>query len=677
MKKIALSLKNEPMRILFFVLSLFITLEAKGKPLPREVLALYDSHHPEKKPEYTPLHQKAEVILNHLGLKVRYHDLQEGLPSDESLQEVRAIISWFSVEGIPDSEEYCHWLSSQMQNGKKYLLLGEVGATIDSKAHKKTSSHSLDLIFKNLGIQWDSKRVTRKLETHSLLGFEAPYESHYTLQKVLPQAKNTPFITLEGGVVGGTFNSKGAYVATPFLTTTYEGSEAWVLDPFSFFSKALGIEGSPQFDTTTLLGTRLYYAEIQATGLKTPSQVEPAFSGDVIATSIIETYPLPFTVGLISSENYEDPDTKKLFERLISFSSVEIASQTHSYPLVWAKKRSLFSVPHYSNSDCHCQKDWNTFLEKETVGSIQLLNQKLPENKKITLLLWSGDCHPPVSALVFLHKEQWHNLNGMGSKLDATHPSYCYVTPLGRNIGPLTQIYSSIADMSYYPKGHYDDVIETFKRTEYPQNTHSYPRRMAPLHVSIHFDAGETKECLQSIQRVLDYCTQTNKYPLFASMYCSIVEDFQKGHIKQLSENSWEISDYGECQTLRVDRICYPDLRKSRGILGFKEWEGVTYLHLQKGEKARLVLTDKKPLKPYVESGTSKIDKLKIAASSIHFDTLGLGESAFTFSNLYPNQNYRIYLDQKEAFDIETTPEGKLSFSFSLWGDHHIDCQRL
>ena len=83
-------------KIFIFILIPFLlgSQPANGQQVRRHVLALYDSKAGET-PKENHVHMNAEVILNHLGCVVDYHDLQSGLPDDGSMQKYRGVLTWF------------------------------------------------------------------------------------------------------------------------------------------------------------------------------------------------------------------------------------------------------------------------------------------------------------------------------------------------------------------------------------------------------------------------------------------------------------------------------------------------------------------------------------------------------------------------------------------------------
>ena len=83
--------------------------------------------------------ENAEMVLNHLGCVVRYHDIAKGLPTPEDLAGIRGLITWFTDEQLPGAEAYCRWLLAQLQAGTRLVMLGRKCAT----RHRRAWAYSI------------------------------------------------------------------------------------------------------------------------------------------------------------------------------------------------------------------------------------------------------------------------------------------------------------------------------------------------------------------------------------------------------------------------------------------------------------------------------------------------------------------------------------------------------
>ena len=66
--------------------------------------------------------------LYDLGYGIEYHDIDNGLPSAEKMSGYSGIISWYLTPEIAKASDYITWLSAQMDEGRRVIILGNFGA---------------------------------------------------------------------------------------------------------------------------------------------------------------------------------------------------------------------------------------------------------------------------------------------------------------------------------------------------------------------------------------------------------------------------------------------------------------------------------------------------------------------------------------------------------------------
>jgi hypothetical protein len=96
-----------------------------GHPVQRTILAVYDSHR-YRDVRDTRIHRMFEMPLNHLGLVVRYHDLNAGLPAPESLPDVRGILVWLQSDSMEHPEQFLAWAETAIDAGKRFVVIGDL-----------------------------------------------------------------------------------------------------------------------------------------------------------------------------------------------------------------------------------------------------------------------------------------------------------------------------------------------------------------------------------------------------------------------------------------------------------------------------------------------------------------------------------------------------------------------
>ena len=100
-------------------------------PVARRILGLYDSAN-EQTVRYSALHQLAEMPLNWLGLMLDHVDVRQGLPPVETLgPDVRGAVIWFVANHSPDPRGLIDWGEKFIDSGRKLVIMGESGLTMD------------------------------------------------------------------------------------------------------------------------------------------------------------------------------------------------------------------------------------------------------------------------------------------------------------------------------------------------------------------------------------------------------------------------------------------------------------------------------------------------------------------------------------------------------------------
>ncbi len=117
-------------RVVLAVMALWIWAFAPGSadalPVKRDVVVIFDSER-EPTPTHTQVHMRAEFPLNHLGYRLVYRDIRQGLPDDETMSSAAAVLTWFHYE-IDGFETYFVWLNRMSDRGLKVIILGSLGA---------------------------------------------------------------------------------------------------------------------------------------------------------------------------------------------------------------------------------------------------------------------------------------------------------------------------------------------------------------------------------------------------------------------------------------------------------------------------------------------------------------------------------------------------------------------
>lgn len=331
-------------------------------PIPRQILALFDGSR-EAEPRWTRLHRYAELVLNHMGFHVVYHDIAVNVPPETLGDNYAAVLTWFDA-AVGEPQRYLAWANrvrtlESAAEPIKLVVFGESGLSSAQMMGDQGRA-----FLKRLGVEVRSADHRFGVWGHVahrdpvFVGFERDFT--LTGQDLPIVVASSPdgvshLRVAEAESVGGNATdlvvtaATGGYVHESALLRYDEDAQMslWVLNPFAFFRRVL-VEGLvPIPDTTTLNGRRIFFSNVNGEGwtLPRPSDRpgEPVrLAGGIVLDELIARYPeLPVSVGLVTGDL--DPELGGRFAEMggaiasaaLSLPHVEAASRTRTLPLRW------------------------------------------------------------------------------------------------------------------------------------------------------------------------------------------------------------------------------------------------------------------------------------------------------------------------------------------------------
>jgi len=671
-----------------------------GRPHPRAILALYDSH---ATPDTwrTNTHRMAEMPLNYLGFIVRYHDIQRGLPHPASLEDVRGVLSWFEGDSIPDPEGYVSWLEQLAREGKRFVCIGEP-AMRRSSLGRPTAQPVVDRFWKVMGLRslggWSSVTYDSLIlfQDPSMTGFERPYGGvlppfelivrddpavrvHLELRRGRPPHARTAHLVTTG--------PGGGYAAAGY--THYQGQDPfrqWHLNPFEFFNAAFGAAGAPRLDATTLAGRRMYYSHIDGDGWRNKTEIYPyrtraALSAEVILDEVLKRFPdMPVTVAPIAA----DLDPRLLGSEqalaaaraIFALPHVEAGTHTYSHPLQWeffaaydpAEERRRIGRRDNPRSYWNVGFD----LRQEIAGSAAFINTLLPQGKRVALLQWSGNTRAFGAAIEEARKAGLRNINGGDTRFDADFPSVMWVAPVGRQVGREFQVYSSASNENTYTDlwtQHffgYRYLGQTIDRTE-------SPRRLKPVNLYYHMYSGEKLPALRAVLENLERVRSSEVIPVTAAFFAGVADGFWRARIREVGPGQWAIANREELQTVRFDQAAgrSVDFGRSRGVIGQRMHQGSLYVALDASEPEPVVAlraghSGRAEASPWLVHSRWRVWRVTAAAEEVRFLASGFGAGEMVWRMPSPGR-YRIWR-RGQATDAEAGVDGLLRFTLRAPG---------
>jgi polysaccharide biosynthesis protein PelA len=334
-----------------------------GSDIPRTVLALYGGA-PADKPEWSIIHEFAEMPLNHLGIKLHYHNIADGLPRFATGAEYIGVLSWYkSGTQLEDPTAYLLWAESVVRAGKKFVIMGDPGFRSFPDG-RPVPPALLNRFLEKLGLQYNEEWIAFTYDLSFIVKDPAVVEFEKTYSGIIP-----PFagITHNPAIANAHLlvrqdeqpssdrclvatSRQGGYVADGFAVfnrmTELGQKRQWYLNPFSFFRLVFATDSIPKPDTTTLAGRRLYFSHIDGDGWLNQTLIEtyrqpPTMAARVILEEAIRPFPdLPVTIAPVVAEL--DPEwsgsteSMTVARELFALPQVEIGNHTYSHPFDWS-----------------------------------------------------------------------------------------------------------------------------------------------------------------------------------------------------------------------------------------------------------------------------------------------------------------------------------------------------
>lgn len=710
------------MRLILLIFAFLLIFSTSwAQEVPRTILALYKGENKKVELIFHALHEFFEMPLNHLGLVVKYWDIEDGLPDLSKFPPLRGILTAYYSEEMEAPEAYLDWLKNQMELGVKCLIVGDLGARRD-KTKRSVDLSKINSFLEPFGLK-QSERWIKLDPTVNYLFSDSRYVYFEEINPTVPagiqyvertdKTATIPFIEAEilnERIPIATIGKKGSLILGEYLHKFYPDTELgrWVVNPFYFFREVYDTTTLPKIDVTTLNGRRLYFSHIDGDAWRSISQI-PRYAekkvtcAEVIMKEAISPYPdLPVTVapivGDLDPDWYGNEVYQNLATNFFQMPQVQGGSHTLSHPFEWGyyddpqvveKESKEFdhngvqlisqsTTKHdYGKPRAYFKKPFD--LTQELVGSIDYIQRFMPEGKKARLLQWSGNCVPFEQALEVLSKHNLFNINGGDSRFDKQYPSYSSVCPVGRSLGDYVQIYAVNSNENTYTDNWTSNfhafkyLTMTFEKTE-------TPIRVKGMNIYYHMYSGEHEASLSALLSNLDYVRTQKIIPIEAEYYAEIGKGFYTAKFIQEGEMSWRVEDRGATQTIRFDRASdkWVDFEKSRGVLGATHYQGCLYIALEPDVTAPIVsLKDTTTLAAPPRDNTAyllesrwRIGGLAREAQKFSFEAHGYGPLEMTW--IVPEGGrYEIRTEvdnQPLSKMIDVADDGRLSCHLDLKG---------
>ncbi len=577
----------------------------------RKVTVLFDSTDKDfNRISKTKSHRRLDSYLEYLGYIPEYLDTAYMPLHDIDPAITAGIIVWTN-----DSRFYkpslVNWLINQLGH-TKLLLLGEpptaskllhyFGIGLASTAHPPYSvSHIAPQLKSESVVSWQGQDIYEATLISKQANVLLSLQNHN--KKEIPQITQSQY---------------GAIALNPWIIDVLPNElSRWYIDPLTLLKQGLQLPPIPAADVTTENGQRILINHIDGDGFPSRSHYpHKKRVSELVYEEILKPYAIPITVSVIEGEvgpsglyPKEADELQAIARNIFKLPYVEIASHSYSHPFYWPDKHGHL---HVSEEDTlygyHLAiKNYTLDQTREVAGSINYINNTLaPDNKRVKLMLWTGEAIVSKSSLIAARNAGVVNMNGGNSYTNPITKSLSEIWPIGRHVEEdLYQIYAPIMNENVFTHdwtrqfGGFTHVIDTFKRTD-------TPLRLKPMNIYYHFYSGTYPASLNALKTIYDYALDQQPTLLYLSDYAKRAEDFYNSAIAQDLNGQWLMQSQS-LRTLRIpNALGYP--LPNNSIAGFNTINNDYYTHISKSNPS-FTLSPNKPQKPYLAHANVLIEQ--------------------------------------------------------------------
>jgi len=657
----------------------------------RVVVGLYNSPTEVDDPaSENPLAVLVEGALNWHGIQILMRDVAEGPPPASLVEGVRGVVTWFG-EPAKTPDWVVPWLREQRVRGLRVVHLETLpgqGAAADGGMAPSTAAY-----LQTLGLRWAPKfiagpaRVSTKLLRGEACKLERDprlFTAHVGLRaeaadvrpwvetrdRLEPEDVGTPVLTAPWGGIA----------LHPFVMKVGEGdgSRRWSLDLFAYLYEALGLTDDPVPAPQVAFGRRVFLFHIDGDGFESLSVVESgAYCAKVMRDAIFERYRIPMTIsiivaGLTNTLTPESPtDKMELARTIFAMPHVEVASHGVLHPFAWRKPWGP-GIEQLNNFGYPRLEGFTYSPAEEVRASIAFIDRFLaPKGKPTRVMLWTGDCLPPESAVAAAAEAGCWNLNGGTYRWDASHDSVGFVPGLGRQIGARFQVYAGAANDNEYP-GFFDNNPGAFGHVDTTIERTGKGRILKPANIYAHFYSAERHVRLETLARIVERWAEAEPtIPLFVSQYAAAAHESRAARVLR-TEEGWQLRGWGACRTARLEAPGqYVDFARSRGVVAANRLEGRLFVTLS-GPDADLILRDTPGNQPHVEESDHWLEDVRLSPSGVAFTSRAWRTRGIVLAGFPPSTDLQARAGS-EVLALRSDAEGRVRLALPPEADAAVE----
>ena len=626
----------------------------------RRVLVLYgwdakEAEKPATWPADTMIADLIQTPLEWLGYEADYLDIgKTELPKGVAAKYAGVILDGELNVPLAREADAVRWLVSVKNGGVPILFMG--GIPFESDEARRALAEGFGL----KGTLHPVPRIANATILHadkSVMSAETPVVPRVNdYADIVAPEKSQVLLSLQGRGLDGALvrfdpvflTSWGGMWLEPYVV--FRGSADSSLfygDPYRMLAALFSKQGViPAPDATTRDGRRLFYSHIDGDGFATECDFRGhPLCGELVRDRILKAFPFPVTVSVIEAdmrtfaEGLEDRDRDRIVETarsIFAMPHVQVASHSFSHPYQWDANDPNPGIYDEPNMPLKPAAQYTKIdPEREIRGSVEFINNNLlPKDKRVELMLWSGNCRPGVRALEVCRELGIENMNGGNTIISRLYPGIAGIAPRVMSWGDELQIHAANQNEFMYANGWqgpffggFADVIDTFERTE-------ADRRTKPVNVYYHFYSATSLSSLRALEKIHRWCAEQDLHTVTALQYAHIVKDAWRTKVYEIAPRHWLLANEGDLRTFRLPKyLGRPDLARCKGVSGYIEHQDSVYIHTLGQPVTELLMIDED--KGPVTSDTARL-RLASCTAEIQFSEFDPLKAAFSVRDLRP-----------------------------------------
>ena len=535
-------------------------------------------------------HLYGAMPLEHLGLVPDYRYVGSALPDQPLAGRVAGIVLYPDVSRVPQA--LGAWLRRARDEGVPVAVLGALAPGFLGE----------------LGVKVGQRALAGPLEIHRAPGTPPgeilPIVDALSTVEIDAGPRAQPWLSAVGAdgrqMQGAAITPWGGYALGSFGVFNLPGGNGtrWSIDPIEFFRAALRVSDDPMPELSTRFGRRVLLAHFDGDGwpnacLRPGSPI----AGQVLVREVLEQYRIPtlgsIIVGEVSSDGlYPEVAAQSQYwaRRMYALPWVEAGSHTWSHPFDWVLASryharfptgqgydgvgNYLPLPHYRFSTASNVTGARDYIEKHLC----------PPGKPCDMLLWPGDCNPPVKAVEMAYAAGMANINGGGATITRSAPSLSLVGPMGLPKASWFQVYAACSNEEDYthnwhgPYFGFERAIETYEMTD-------LPRRLKPIDIYFHPYIVTREAGLQSLHKVFRWALAQPVHPIQGRQYSHSVVQWRSATVARILGGGWRLRGAQQIREWAQPRTAAePALDRCEQVVGWNHHGARRYVHVQAGD---------------------------------------------------------------------------------------------